>query len=94
METGVKVLRHREKKPACGQEILSVLNQSINSSSIKGDSDLKPGQIAVIGDRLLTDIVMANRMGMFSILVTDIITEHGDNPMAKLARRWERWILS
>lgn len=34
--------------------------------------DLKSSQIAVVGDQLFTDVVGANRMGMFSILVKPV----------------------
>lgn len=53
----VHVLRHCKKKPACGKDILS------HFGSIQGN------KIAVIGDRLFTDVLMANLFGLKSILV-------------------------
>lgn len=50
-------MRHCKKKPACGKDILS------HFGSIQRD------KIAVIGDRLFTDVLMANLFGLKSILV-------------------------
>ena len=36
--------------------------------------DVKPSQIAAVGDQLLTDVLWANRMGITSILVNQIST--------------------
>ena len=48
----IPVLRHQKPKPACGPEILA---------HFKGVVD-QPSEIVVIGDRLFTDIAMANTM--------------------------------
>jgi phosphatidylglycerophosphatase GEP4 len=64
--TGVKVFRHSIKKPGCHVEIV----EYAKSLGIKD-----PGQIVVIGDRLMTDIVMANLMGASSIWVRDGVVE-------------------
>jgi len=60
-QSGIKVLRHRLKKPARVKNIESVLG-------------CKKAEIAMVGDRVLTDIVFGNRNGMLTILV---------NPLAK-----------
>lgn len=63
--TGVQVLRHSTKKPGCGDEIMKFLRA-------QKDADVtSPSQIAVIGDRLLTDVMMANMMGSYGIWVKD-----------------------
>lgn len=61
--TGVTVLRHQHRKPsqACQAEILAHFR--------KRGVVTKPSQICVVGDRLLTDVVMANMMGARSIWV-------------------------
>ncbi|NJL80737.1 MAG: YqeG family HAD IIIA-type phosphatase, partial [Richelia sp. SM2_1_7] len=41
--------------------------------------DLPAHQVAMVGDRLFTDIVVGNRLGMFSVLVEPII--HPDAAM-------------
>ncbi|KAI9342807.1 mitochondrial PGP phosphatase-domain-containing protein [Obelidium mucronatum] len=73
----VKVLRHEEKKPGGTQDLLNHF------------PSLHPSQIAVIGDRLLTDIVYGNKMGAFTILTTKIITLKGDNKFAIPLRKFE-----
>ncbi len=61
--TGVQVLRHRIKKPGCGHEIMKILQKDVDITS--------RSQIVVIGDRLLTDTMMSNMMGSYSIWVKD-----------------------
>lgn len=68
---GLPVLRHGGKKPDCVQQILE---------RFKG---LKPNEIMFVGDRLLTDVVMANQLGFLSVH-TQPLTEEGDNSPAKL----------
>ena len=55
--TGVKPVH------ICGKPNPGMLNQKIR------EIGLKPEQVAMIGDRLYTDIEMANRVGCLSILV-------------------------
>ncbi|KAK6533568.1 hypothetical protein TWF694_002506 [Orbilia ellipsospora] len=61
----VPVLRHNVKKPGCMDEIITHLRScpDVNLES--------PSQIAVVGDRLFTDIMMANMMGAWSVWVRD-----------------------
>jgi len=66
----VHVLRHQQKKPSGGEELLHHF------------SGIRAPRIAFVGDRALTDVVYANNYGMLSILTRDIVTEEGDNPMA------------
>ena len=70
--TGVTVLQHSTKKPGCGSEILSFFKNA-------PDSDVtKPGQIAIVGDRLFTDVMMANMMGSWSVWIKDgVVKEKG-----------------
>ncbi|KAJ3178532.1 hypothetical protein HDU85_005139 [Gaertneriomyces sp. JEL0708] len=73
---GIPVLRHKLKKPA---------DYSVPPShfGLRGD------QIAVVGDRVLTDIVYGNLGGMVTIWCRDIVTEKGDNWFAAKIRRVE-----
>ncbi|KAF9178889.1 hypothetical protein BGZ51_007383 [Haplosporangium sp. Z 767] len=66
----VHVLRHKEKKPSGGQELL------------KHFDGIKAAKVAFVGDRALTDVVFGNNEGMLTILTRDVVTEEGDNPMA------------
>ena len=67
--TGVKVFNHSTKKPGCGLDVFSYF-QSI--PNIRVDH---PSHIAVIGDRLFTDVIMANKMGAWSIWIKDGVVE-------------------
>jgi phosphatidylglycerophosphatase GEP4 len=55
--TGVKVLHHSTKKPGCHSEILDYFRRQ------KDAEVTAPSQIAVVGDRLFTDVMTANLMG-------------------------------
>ena len=63
--TGVKVLRHSTKKPGCGRDILAHFKACANVAI----SD--PAEIAVIGDRIFTDIMLANMLGSLGIWIRD-----------------------
>ncbi|KAF9292477.1 hypothetical protein BGZ68_005160 [Mortierella alpina] len=78
----VHVLRHQEKKPSGGQELL------------KHFPGVDPSEIAFVGDRALTDVVFGNNEGMLTILTRDVVTEEGDNPMAIRIRRMEHRVLA
>ncbi|KAK9377792.1 mitochondrial PGP phosphatase [Lipomyces chichibuensis] len=83
-ETGVRVLRHRAKKPdpECIDEIMDFFLKS-PSAGVE-----KASQVAVVGDRILTDIAMANRMGAWGVWV-----EKGVVPMNTLPIRLEQaWL--
>ncbi|KAH0547565.1 hypothetical protein FGG08_000290 [Glutinoglossum americanum] len=67
--TGVKVLRHSTKKPGCRAEIF---NHFVNS---KDTGVTSPEQIAIVGDRLFTDVMMANLMGSWSVWVKHGVVE-------------------
>ena len=63
--TGVAVLRHSVKKPGCGKQILEYLKARPRSGVER------PDQIAIVGDRLFTDMMMANMMGAWGVWVKD-----------------------
>ncbi len=63
--TGLNVLPHAVKKPGCGDEILSYFRQH-PETGVTG-----PHQIAVVGDRLATDMMLANMMGSWGVWVKD-----------------------
>ena len=39
---------------------------------VLNDLDLPPAQVALVGDRLFTDVLVGNRMGLFTVLVKPI----------------------
>jgi phosphatidylglycerophosphatase GEP4 len=63
--TGVHVLPHSVKKPGCGPEIMEYFRKHPET----GVTD--PSQIAVVGDRLSTDMMLANMMGGWGFWVKD-----------------------
>ncbi|MCJ1395128.1 hypothetical protein MMC18_008009 [Xylographa bjoerkii] len=67
--TGIPVLRHSTKKPGCGSEILSYF-RNVPESGVT-----EPSQIAIVGDRLFTDVLMANMMGSWSVWIRDGVVE-------------------
>lgn len=63
--TGVFVLPHVVKKPGCGAEIMEYFRQHPET----GVTD--PSHIAVVGDRLATDMMLATMMGAWGFWVKD-----------------------
>ncbi|CAH2350411.1 phosphatidylglycerophosphatase Gep4p, mitochondrial [[Candida] railenensis] len=60
-DTGVTVLRHPTKKPGCHLEIIDYFKER----------GIANNEIVVIGDRLFTDMLMANMMGSWGIWLSD-----------------------
>jgi HAD superfamily phosphatase (TIGR01668 family) len=63
--TGVEVLSHSVKKPGCGPEIMDYFRKHPETGVTH------PSQIAVVGDRLTTDMMLANMMGGWGFWVKD-----------------------
>lgn len=63
--TGVTVLSHQTKKPGCGPEIMDYFRKHPETGVTS------PSQVAVIGDRLSTDMMLANMMGSYGVWVKD-----------------------
>ncbi|AQZ11829.1 GEP4 (YHR100C) [Zygosaccharomyces parabailii] len=76
-ELGVCVLRHDVKKPGCGQEIMDHFQKNKIVES--------PEQVAIVGDRLFTDIMMANLMGSYGVWITDGV-KLSSNPLVKFEK--------
>ncbi|KAL1934376.1 hypothetical protein VTP01DRAFT_6558 [Rhizomucor pusillus] len=79
---GVKVLRHTEKKPSGGDALL------------RHFSPLPARKIAVVGDRVLTDVLFGNLNGNLTIWTKNIVTEKGDNKAALVIRRMEHVLIA
>lgn len=70
--TGVHVLPHSTKKPGCSAEIMEYFRRYPETGVTR------PDQIAVVGDRLTTDVMMANLMGSYAVWVKDgVVEENG-----------------
>ncbi|KJZ73155.1 hypothetical protein HIM_07539 [Hirsutella minnesotensis 3608] len=63
--TGVHVLPHSVKKPGCGPEIMDYFRRHPET----GVTD--PSHVAVVGDRLTTDMMLANMMGAWGFWIKD-----------------------
>lgn len=75
--TGVTVLSHNVKKPGCGQEIMSYFRAHPETGVTA------PHQIAVVGDRLATDMMLANMMGSWGVWVKEGVVSHGQKNIVR-----------
>ncbi|QIW94862.1 hypothetical protein AMS68_000380 [Peltaster fructicola] len=64
-QTQTAVLRHVVKKPGCGDEIMKFFRSRPDTGVTHAS------QVAVIGDRVFTDVVLANMMGANAIWIRD-----------------------
>lgn len=60
---GIHVLDHQTKKPGCHQQILD----HFISKGIVSDAT----EVAIVGDRLFTDVLMANMMGSYGVWLSE-----------------------
>jgi phosphatidylglycerophosphatase GEP4 len=63
--TGVAILPHNTKKPGCGPEIMEYFRKYPETGVTR------PDQVAVVGDRITTDVMVANLMGSYAVWVKD-----------------------
>lgn len=78
-DLGITVLHHDHKKPGGIEAVVEHFK-------------CKPCKLAMIGDRIFTDIVFGNRYGLLTIH-TALLTEEGDLRVAVKARRYELKLL-
>ena len=76
---GIPVIKHLKKKPDGLKETLEFFQ-------------LETSELAVVGDRLLTDIVFGNIHGMYTIH-TEVLTTENDNKFAVFFRNLENKLL-
>lgn len=76
--TGVRVFRHGGKKPGCYEVVLEELKRK---GLVKGGEE-----VAVVGDRLMTDVVMANLMGGYGVWIKDGVV--GANNAFGVFEKW------
>lgn len=70
--TGVTVLRHTTKKPGCHGEIMDYFRSKTDLGVTSAS------QVAVVGDRLFTDVMTANMMGAHAVWVKDgVVPDYG-----------------
>ncbi|KAK3308736.1 mitochondrial PGP phosphatase [Chaetomium strumarium] len=87
--TGVHVLSHSVKKPGCGDEIMSYFRDHPETGVTS------PQQIAVVGDRLATDMMLANMMGSWGVWVKDgVVPLQEKSIFSRVERRLASYLLS
>ncbi|KAI8393926.1 mitochondrial PGP phosphatase-domain-containing protein [Radiomyces spectabilis] len=78
----VSVLRHAEKKPSGGEALAKHLGP------------IPASEVAMVGDRIFTDVVFGNLNGHLTIWTRQVITEDGDNKPALFLRRMEHRLIA
>ncbi|KAK5013166.1 hypothetical protein LTR16_001323 [Cryomyces antarcticus] len=69
IDCGILDILTQSQKPGCRAEVLDYFRSATNGDVTSAK------QIAVVGDRLFTDIMMANMMGSYGVWVKDGVTE-------------------
>ncbi|CAG8973911.1 hypothetical protein HYALB_00003689 [Hymenoscyphus albidus] len=86
--TGVHVLPHSRKKPGCGGEIMEYFRKYPETGVTR------PEHVVVIGDRLTTDVMLANTMGSYSCFLKDgVLGAQKLSFLAKMEQRFANFIL-
>lgn len=83
---GIKVIRHKNKKPCVDKEIFAHFKLSDNPSQSVRRS------ICIIGDRLFTDVVMGKEINSFTVLVNPL-DPSTDNFLVKNIRKIENLLI-
>jgi phosphatidylglycerophosphatase GEP4 len=83
LSTRVPVLPHRTKKPGCGPEIMEYFRKYPETGVTR------PEQIAVVGDRLTTDVMMANLMGSYAVWVEDGVVPPEESSVVSKDCNWQ-----
>ncbi|KAL1841430.1 hypothetical protein VTJ49DRAFT_7045 [Mycothermus thermophilus] len=87
--TGIEVLPHAVKKPGCGDEIVAYFRRH-PETGVKG-----PHHVAIVGDRLATDMMLANMMGSWGIWVKDgVVPYETKSIFSRMERRIAPWLIS
>jgi phosphatidylglycerophosphatase GEP4 len=76
--TGVSVLPHSVKKPGCGSEIMEYFKQFPETGVTE------PSHVAVVGDRLTTDMMLANMLGGWGFWIRDGVVPLGQKSIVSL----------
>ncbi|KAF5877145.1 putative had superfamily phosphatase protein [Botrytis fragariae] len=86
--TGVTVLSHASKKPGCGPDIMEYFSKYPETGVTR------PDQIAVVGDRLTTDVMMANLMGSYSVWIKDgVVPVEETSVFARLEQKFAGFLI-
>ena len=83
-DLGIKVILHDAKKPGGIYSLMKYFNSDLKLG-------INPSDLAMFGDRVLTDVVFGNRHEMLTIYVQPF-TSMNDNFFATCSRGFERWL--
>ncbi|KAK3986288.1 mitochondrial PGP phosphatase [Cladorrhinum sp. PSN332] len=87
--TGLSVLSHAVKKPGCGDEIMEYFRSHPETGVTS------PSQIAIVGDRLATDMMLANMMGSWGVWVREGVVPHEKKSIfSRVERSIAPWLVS
>ncbi|CCE28494.1 uncharacterized protein CPUR_02181 [Claviceps purpurea 20.1] len=87
--TGIHVLSHSVKKPGCGAQIMAYFEEHPES----GVTD--PSHVAVVGDRLTTDMMLANMMGGWGFWIKDgVVPMRQKSIFSRMERNLSQFLLS
>ncbi|CAM1508176.1 Fc.00g050240.m01.CDS01 [Cosmosporella sp. VM-42] len=87
--TEIPVLPHSVKKPGCGTEIMDYFRRHPETGVTH------PSQIAVVGDRLTTDMMLANMMGGWGFWIKDgVIPLQKKNVFSRIERPLSRFLFA
>ncbi|KAG6037432.1 hypothetical protein E4U41_005096 [Claviceps citrina] len=87
--TGVHVLPHSVKKPGCGAEIMAYFRAHAET----GVTDAS--HVAVVGDRLTTDMMLANLMGGWGFWIRDgVVPMQEKSIFSRMERNLSRFLQS
>ena len=79
----IPVIVHSRKKPMGFKSILTHFERAT------GEKQIDPNQVLVVGDRLLTDVLLGNLHGAQTLHCTEPLSLEGDNPVASAIRTLE-----
>jgi len=84
--TVLPILKHNYKKPGCKENITEYFQK------LHGDDSVKNENIAVIGDRLFTDVLMANQMGSVGVYLQQGVLLKTSSPWIMLEQGIYSWM--
>jgi predicted HAD superfamily phosphohydrolase YqeG len=74
----VHVLRHGYKKPFVSEEVRREVEEWFGVGA---------GQLVMVGDRYMTDVVFGNRLGMMTVRVKPFVEVRGEKGRGEKGRR-------
>lgn len=86
-EIGFQVITHQIKKPLGFHHVVQHFARN------SGRKDIRASEILVVGDRLMTDVMLGTLHGAKTLHCTQTLELKGDNPAARAARTVESAVI-